>query len=184
MTNIIVAFPKLEDAKSIKNILVRSGFTVVGICTSGAQALSLADNLGCGVVVSGYRLSDMIYLQLKEALPTGFEMLLITTPVHQEECRGHGVISLSMPIRVHDITNTMEMLLSGLVRRRKKQKTGPKQRSEEERRVIDEAKAVLMEKNNMTESEAHRYIQKNSMDSGTDMVEYAKMVLKIMYRDM
>ena len=29
----------------------------------------------------------------------------------------------------------------------------------------------------MTEEEAHRYIQKCSMDSGTNMVEMAKMVL-------
>ena len=36
---------------------------------------------------------------------------------------------------------------------------------------------LLMERNRMTEEEAHRYIQKYSMDSGTNMVEMAKMVL-------
>ena len=40
MTNIIVAFSKQEDAKSIKNILTRNGFQVVAICTSGAQVLN------------------------------------------------------------------------------------------------------------------------------------------------
>jgi response regulator NasT len=40
-----------------------------------------------------------------------------------------------------------------------------------------------MEKHNMDEGEAHRYLQKNSMDSGVNMVEYAKMVLQIMYRE-
>ena len=43
MTNIIVAFAKIEDAKSVKNILVKSGFGVTAVCTSGAQALSYAD---------------------------------------------------------------------------------------------------------------------------------------------
>ena len=37
-----------------------------------------------------------------------------------------------------------------------------------------------MARNNMTEEEAHRYIQKCSMDSGTNMVETAQMVLSIM----
>lgn len=31
-----------------------------------------------------------------------------------------------------------------------------------------------MERNNMSEGEAHRYLQKNSMDSGTNMVETAE----------
>ena len=55
MTNIIVAFSKPEDGKNIKSILVRNGFQVVAVCTSGGQA-----PVGCGlsergIVVSGYR---------------------------------------------------------------------------------------------------------------------------------
>ena len=38
---------------------------------------------------------------------------------------------------------------------------------------------MLMEKNNMTEQEAFRYIQKCSMDSGNTMVESATMVMSI-----
>ena len=34
--------------------------------------------------------------------------------------------------------------------------------------------------NGMTEEEAHRYIQKCSMDSGTNLVETAEMVLSMM----
>lgn len=37
-----------------------------------------------------------------------------------------------------------------------------------------------MARNNMSEGEAHRYLQKHSMDSGTNMVETAEMVLSIM----
>ena len=37
-----------------------------------------------------------------------------------------------------------------------------------------------MNRNNMDEEEAYRYIQKCSMDSGTNMVETAQMVLVMM----
>ena len=37
-----------------------------------------------------------------------------------------------------------------------------------------------MGRNNMTEEEAHRYIQKCSMDSSTNMVETAQMVIAMM----
>ena len=50
---------------------------------------------------------------------------------------------------------------------------------EEEKKILWEAKAVLMERNHMTEEEAHRYIQKCSMDSGTSLTETAQMVLSM-----
>ena len=46
-----------------------------------------------------------------------------------------------------------------------------------EQSTIDSAKALLMERNQMTEDEAHKYIQKISMDSGNNLVETAEMIL-------
>ena len=37
-----------------------------------------------------------------------------------------------------------------------------------------------MERNHMDEEEAHRYLQKCSMDSGTNLAETAQMVLSMM----
>ena len=51
---------------------------------------------------------------------------------------------------------------------------------EEQKAVIAQAKALLMERSRMSEEEAHRYLQKSSMDSGTNMLETAQMVLTIM----
>ena len=76
MTNIIVVLPKLEEAKGVKNILVRSGFQVTGICTTGTQAISQADGLNDGIVICSYKLADMIYTELHEDLPEGFEMAM------------------------------------------------------------------------------------------------------------
>ena len=56
----------------------------------------------------------------------------------------------------------------------------PRFRSDEETRLIREAKELLMARNNMSEEEAYRYIQKCSMDSGTNMVETAQMVMSLM----
>ena len=50
MANIIVAFSKPEDAKSIKNILMKNGFEVVAVCTSGAQVLSQMEDLNGGII--------------------------------------------------------------------------------------------------------------------------------------
>ena len=84
-----------------------------------------------------------------------------------------------MPFKVQDLLNTLEMMMVQYNRWKKKQKKKPKVRSENDRKVITTAKELLMERNQMTEDEAHHYIQKLSMDSGTNMVETAEMILEL-----
>ena len=90
------------------------------------------------------------------------------------------IVCLSMPIKANDLVNTVEMMVTTMARKRKKLKAKPKERNDQERELIKQAKILLMERNNMTEEEAHRYIQKCSMDSATNMVETAQMVLTLL----
>lgn len=180
MTNIIVVFAKLDDAKSIKNILVKNGMSVAAVCTSGAQALGYVDEFHDGIVISGYKLTDMICVELNNNLPKGFEMIVMASQRALNEVSGTGIIGLSMPLKVHELVNTVAMMSQSIVRRKKKLKEKPKVRNEQEASIIQHAKGLLMERNHMTEEEAHRYIQKHSMDNGTNMVETAQMVLAMM----
>ncbi len=180
MANIIVAFPKDGDAKNIRNILNRSGFRVIAVCTTGAQALNCMEGLNEGIVVCGYRFADMCYGELQEYLPEGFEMLLIASERHRGEASGGNLVCLGLPLKLHDLIDTLTMMEEALLGRRRKRRERPKIRDEGDRAVIAGAKKVLMERNNMTEAEAHRYVQKCSMDSGTNMVETAHMILDIM----
>lgn len=180
MTSVIVVFPKNEDAQKIKNLLTRSGFHVFLACTTGAQALQQMDHLDGGVIVCGYKMADMMYSQLREYMPLQFEMLLVASQNHWSECSSSNLVCLGMPIKVHELVNTLGMMVQAQARRRKKAEQKEKLRSPEEQAIIWEAKRLLMERNNMTEEDAHRYIQKCSMDSGTNMVETAQMVLSVM----
>lgn len=178
MLSIIVVFPKAEDGKNMKNVLIRCGYEVQAVCTTGAQAIGLANELDEGIIICGYRYPDMHYLELYNYLPRTFQMLLIASPVKLAECMNNEIICLGLPLKTKDFVNTLEMM-TYQYRRRKKKKEG-KQRSQEDKETIEKAKIVLMERNNMSEEEAHRYIQKTSMDNGTNMVETAEMILSLM----
>lgn len=180
MTGVIVGFPNKDNAANIRNLLVRGGIDVIGVCTTGAQIMHYADTVDGGVVVCGYKLKDMMYTELREYLPDSFEILLIASPAKWSEGSIEGVIGLSMPIKVYDLLNTMDMMLRTVERRRKKRKQEKKNRNPEQQELIKKAKELLMARNNMSEGEAHRYLQKHSMDSGMNMVETAEMVLSIM----
>ena len=180
MAHIIVAFSKRENAAGIRNVLARSGMEVSAVCLTGAKVLQYADTWNDGIVVCGHRLQDMPYTQLRENLPDPFQMLLIASPDKWIDELPDGVIGLPMPIKVYDLVNTMEMMMQTLERQRRRRKARSKERSAGEKETIDRAKALLMERNGMSEAEAHRYLQKSSMESGTNMSETAQMILTIM----
>lgn len=182
MTNVIVAFAKENDARNFKSILVRKGFEVAAVCTSGAQALSAMEDLGNGVIVCGYRLSDMVYGELASDLPSYFQMLLVASRSKMEDVElPENVIFLETPLQPDNLVSTLNLMLEGVSVRRKKarESTRDKNRTEEQKETIRKAKDLLMERHHMSEPEAHRYLQKCSMDSGTGIVEAAEMVISL-----
>ena len=143
MTNIIVAFPKQDNARNIKKILMQNGHHVDAVCSTGAQVLQSAGELGGNRDVE-------------------------------------NLVCLATPLKVNELLDTVEMMEYTITRRRKKLKQIPKERTKEEQELINEAKALLMERNNLSEEEAHRYIQKRSMDNGTGLTETAQMILSLL----
>ena len=82
-------------------------------------------------------------------------------------------------MRSFDLVDTVEDMCRDLSDRLKRLKSKPKQRSADEQGVINRAKELLMERNGFSEEEAHRFLQKHSMDSGNNMVDTAYMVLEM-----
>ncbi len=178
--NIIVAFAKSQDAQNIKSILLRGGFDNVFAYTSGAQALSAMENLGSGVIICGYRLSDMLYSELAEDLPGYFQMLMIASAdkAPMDTC-GSRLMFLPTPFSKTDLYTTINMMIEGVTLYRKKAKQKRLHKSEADIKTITKAKEILMERHHMTEPEAHKYLQKCSMNSGTSMLEAAEMVISL-----
>ena len=58
MSTLIVAFPKLEEAKAVRNLLIHRGFDVAVPCTSGAQAINQADTLSDGIILNYMNISQ------------------------------------------------------------------------------------------------------------------------------
>ena len=180
MTNIVVAFSKRENAVNIRNILTRSGIAVSAVCLTGAKVLQHAEMWNQGIVICSGRLQDMPYTELKELLPTGFDMLLIASSDSCIDTLPEGIVGLPSPLKVYDLINTLEMMCQAQESRRKKRRQTVRGRSSGERQIIERAKSLLMERNGMSEEEAHRYLQKTSMEGGRSMTETAEMVLTVM----
>ena len=167
-SSIVIALPKIDDAKKIRTILNRHGFSVAAVCSTASTALASMSELDGGILICGYKLTDRYYRDVLEA-----GRVIAEAPT--------SVLTVEMPMKVSDLVNTVDMMLSQIERRLKKEKKKPKTRSWKEQNYISNAKFLLMERNHLSEEDAYRYIQKCSMDSGTNMVETAQMVLMLLY---
>lgn len=178
MVGIIVLFPKPSDARNIRNVLVRSGIEVTAVCTTGNQVIGRIEDWEDGLIVCGYKFADMMmYHELFTYLPKSFEMLVITSRVHQEEVLSDNIDCLPMPIKIYNLIDRVQNMLSAIEKRKKKQRRKKFERSPEEKAIIEKAKALLMQNSGLTEAQAHEYLQKRSMDSGMNMIDTANIIL-------
>ena len=175
MSSIIIVFPKLENGKRMKDILLQNGFEIEAVCSTGASVLEKIQQLDYGIIVGSYRYTDMFYTEMIEYLPREFKMLLVASEQVLDQYGGGEVMTIRQPFKVSELVDTLHMMEA--IQEKQIQK---KARSKNDKKRIEEAKQVLMARNHMTEEEAHRYLQKTSMDSGTNMVETAQMILMLM----
>lgn len=178
MGSIIVGLPKLEDANKICDLLKRHGIEVDVVCTKASDILREMNSRDYGVALCGARFQDMDTVELAYYKPESFEMI-VTGSEPVLERFGSNVIKLNKPFTIGDLVNTVEMLSYQLSRRFKPKKKPPAKRTEADKEIILKAKLILMDRNNMTEPEAFRYIQKCSMDSATNMAETAEMIIML-----
>jgi len=186
MVNIIVVFRNHSDASAIRNLLVRNGHNVVAVCTSGYAVIQLIDQMegSDGLVVSGLRYEDMTYRDLLADLPDSYQMMIMASQSALGSISESNVIRIPMPVRAYDLCMSLDAVERAIMRERRRRRKKPKERNSEEFAAIEYAKNILMEQKNMSEEQAHRYLQKTSMDNGTNMPETAQMVIELFSQNM
>lgn len=175
MGAIIVAMPQLTDSRRIADIIKNSEIPNETVtCNSGSEVLRRVEDTDVDLVVGTKSFSDMGFEELLNYLPPNVKYVLLTKDSTLNYF-SDNLVRLLMPFKPSDFISTLLMLLPDFVYHSRKK---PK-RSQKEQEVIDEAKKILMDRNEMTEPEAFRYIQKTSMDTGRTMIESAQMILML-----
>lgn len=194
MKNLIIALNDHPTAQKIRTILNSSGIPAAGVCTTAAQVILLARRLqGTGLVICQSRFTDQTADFVAEQLLPDYEFLVLTHGDLKTAYAGRGMYSLHLPLMKTDLIESVTMLLTAGTRpdgyygaaktsqeskdSREKGKE-KKSRSLEEVKLIEDAKNVLMVRNNLTEEQAHRFLQKKSMDSGCRLTDTARTIIE------
>ena len=167
MRSIIVAYPKKNLAMRLRNVLEDDGLYVSHICATGASVLGIAADLRSGVIITAAVLSDMSAAAMAERLPSGFDVIALSSN-GREDYMGN-LITLPLPLDREEFLKTTETLVSA--------QASYTDREGDDRQIISNAKTVLMNLRGISEMQAHKYLQNESMKRSKKMVDVAKEIL-------
>lgn len=172
MKKIIVASGNRDAAHRMKKLLASGGFQAEVVASSGAEILSYSSIRPEAVIICG-RLTDMSAVMLSEMLPQGFDIVALLPPGQAQMAYRSNLISLNMPLNKNELLSTVRTLTVTDSQSFQRKKIRP----EEEKRILTQAKQVLMTRHHISEERAHKMIQKRSMDSGMPLIRVAALVL-------
>lgn len=174
MERVVLAFSRDETAEKIRIMLDGSRYEVYAVCHSKAELLRSVSNLDEVLVIMGYKMPDGTADDVFEDLAPSQKLMSIVKADRQNEIYNQDIFTVTLPVNRQILINALETFVGIIERQRHRAKRTP-----EEEKIIKKAKEYLMENHLMTEEQAHRFIQKRSMDTGARFIDTARSILNI-----
>ncbi len=174
MEKVIVAFESEKTALRVREIVESAGLASCLVCRSAAEVKRLVNKQHLTTVICGYKFGDETAETLFDDLPPTCSMLVVAVQSMLSMMESDEIFQLPAPVSRNDLVTSVRMLIQ--VGHRLEKFVRP-QRTVQEQAIIEKAKAVLMDRNGMTEDQAHRFLQKKSMDSGAKLIQTAQLIV-------
>lgn len=174
METVIVAFENTALCQRFSDLLESSGTARCLTCHSGDQVRRLLNKQQAHCVVCSPHLADGPAEWLYEDLPPACSLLLVGPQHMLDACGSQEVFKLATPIRKEEALSTVRLLLQF---GRRMERFVRLHRSTAEQELVNQAKRLLMEHKGISEDEAHRMLQKRSMDSGSQLAQTARQIV-------
>ena len=171
MARIVIASNSETWRTQLSRILTGSGFNVFRCCDSGGELRRIINDCDGAIVILAGTISNCLPDDLILDYGNQIQLLLAARPPVLESCENPDIFKLKMPCSGQEVIGAVEMLLQ------LQQRKAPR-RSREDRQVINEAKALLMRTLGLSEADAHRFLQKQAMNKGIKMADYAEKILE------
>lgn len=175
MDTIIVAFEHEAMSQRFSALMEQERVARCLICRSGDQVRRLLDKQQTYCVVCSPRLTDGPAEWLYQDLSPTCALLLVGPQHVLDACSSDDVFKLATPIRREEAVSTVRLLIQFGHR---VERLLHSRHSTSEQELVERAKNLLMERKGLSEEEAHRLIQKRSMDTGARLVQTARRILR------
>jgi response regulator NasT len=174
-----------DIAGTLKSQIIPASFSVIDSSVSGNDTLRKISLLLPDVVVSDYNLTDMTGFDLakyiehlhicpiiilanqvqseyvEELKKNSLDIFCVTKPINPLVLNHTLSLVLRLSRRIHEFEHQVDDLKHQL----------------EDRKIVEKAKGILMEKFNMTENQAYKEMQKKAMNSSKPLAQIAKTII-------
>ena len=186
MYRVVVVDDEVLIRMYIREILESNGYEVVGEAEDGLDAISVCREQQPDFVIMDISMPILNGLEaskvINEEKLAGF--IIVLTAYRDKEIAKQAVDMDVMGYVVKPVDETalipaFEIALHKYEQIKKMEKeVGKTKEALDDRKYVDRAKGMLMDRRKITEKEAYVYIRKLAMDKGHSMVEISKMLLK------
>ena len=182
MTKLQVAIGDKPDVH-LRTLLEKNGYAVVGEADTREELVGLVKRTKPDVVIIDNAVAnDGVYTieELnKECLPIIIMALCSKGNDFLKRCYQPGVVGfLAKPVKECEVVAQLEVANARFSEyQRLRVEVGELKKKMEERKVIEKAKGILIQRCNLSEEGAFRAIQKQSMDENKTMIEIAEAVI-------
>ena len=184
-TRVLIAEDEALIRLDLKEMLQEEGFEVVAEVADGASAVRLTRELTPDLVILDVKMPVMDGIQAAEEIAKDrLSAILILTAFSQrdlvEKARRAGAMAyLVKPFQKHDLLPAVEIAagrfreLSGLER-----EVDDLQGRLDARKVVERAKGLLQEKQDLSEADAFRFVQRQAMERRQTMKQVAERIIE------
>lgn len=183
-TRVVIADDESIIRMDLKEMLTGLGYLVVGEAGDGLSAVNLGRELKPDLVIMDIKMPDLDGIAAAKILTEErIAPVLLLTAFSQTElvdgAKEAGVVGyIVKPFRESELRPAIEISLSRFKEFRAIEKEAHNLRETlETRKVIERAKGILMDTQELKEAEAFRKIQKLSMNTRKSMREIAEAIL-------
>jgi two-component system, response regulator PdtaR len=181
---VIVADDESVICMDLREMLSNLGYLVVGEAGDGRSAVNLSRELRPDVVLMDIKMPDMDGIEAAKILTEErIAPVVLLTAFSQQDlvqrAKAAGVVGyLVKPIKEAELAPAIEIALARFAEFRELEKeVDTLQEQLETRKLVDRAKGILMDSQNLSEADAFRRIQKMSMNTRKSMKEIAQAII-------
>lgn len=184
--SIVVADSSETSRKMISNLLVKKGYRIYQ-ATDGAGAIRISRKIFPSLVIIdeniwGMKAHDAACIIEEDGLSTVIFVTNSPNTAFYEKLRKMNIFAyINRPINADQLYQVVEFTLmnSGKINSLEK-KVKKLEDTIADRKKIDRAKGLLMEKKGITENEAYKLLRKKSMDECVSLGKIAEKILRNM----
>lgn len=177
MNEIVIASANAKLLSSLETLIEVAYNQKPVVCKNSVELAAVIRERESAVLLLG-PLKDKPSIAVARSMPSEWEVVLFLSSNSPFPYYVSNITPINLPVNKKEILQTVSELMESSSQTFGSKTTSKKQRSDEDKLIIEQAKKAIMSERSLSEGDAHKLLQRYSMNLGITMVESAKRFLK------